>query len=78
MDITLPKEMWYKIRSDLDFDTLQKICVSLCQGWFENIRGNGRLSSQLSLKNGGRRGKSHFIKMEKVENSTAVQKFGPS
>ena len=51
MDITLPKEMWYKIWSDLDFDTLQKICVLVCQEWFENIRGDGRLSGQLSLKN---------------------------
>ena len=51
MDITLPKEMWYKIWSDLDFDTLQKICVLVCQGWFENIRGDGRLSGQLSLEN---------------------------
>ena len=54
MDITLPKEMWYKIwsdLSDLDFDNLQKICVLVCQGWFKNIRGDGRLSGQLSLKN---------------------------
>ena len=51
MDITLPKEMWYKIWSDLDYDALQKIWVLVCQGWFENIHGRGRLSSQLSLKN---------------------------
>ena len=51
MDITLPKEMWYKIWSDLDFDNLQKTCVLVCQGWFRDIRGDGRLSSQLSLKN---------------------------
>ena len=51
MDITLPKEMWYKIWSDLDFDNLQKTCVLVCQGWFRDIRGDGRLSGQLSLKN---------------------------
>ena len=51
MDITLPKEIWSKIWSDLNFDTLQKTCVLVCQGWFRDIRGDGRLSGQLSLKN---------------------------
>ena len=51
MDITLPKEMWSKIWSDLDFETLQKTCVLVSQGWFRDIRGDGRLSGQLSLKN---------------------------
>ena len=50
-ELSLPKEMWFRIWSDLDFETLQKTCVLVCQGWFENIRGDGRLSSQLSLKN---------------------------
>ena len=49
--LSLPKEMWFRIWSDLDFETLQKACVLVCQGWFENIRGDGRLSGQLSLKN---------------------------
>ena len=51
MDFSLPKELWSKIWSDLNFETLQKTCVLVCQGWFENIRGNGQLSGQLSLKN---------------------------
>ena len=51
MDITLPKEMWSKIWSDLDFETLQKTCVLVCHGWFKDIRGDGRLSGQLNLKN---------------------------
>ena len=50
-ELSLPKEMWFRIWSDLDFETLQKTCVLVCQGWFENIRGDGRLSGQLSLKN---------------------------
>ena len=51
MDLSLPKEMWFKILSDLDFKTLQKTYVLVRQGWFENICGDGRLSGQLSLKN---------------------------
>ena len=51
MDITLPKEMQSKIWNDLDFETLQKTCVLVSHGWFKDIRGNGRLSGQLSLKN---------------------------
>ena len=47
----LPAEMWFKIWSDLEFETLQKTCVLVCQGWFKNIRDDARLSSQLSLKN---------------------------
>jgi len=51
MEFSLPEEMWFKIWSDLDFETLQKTCVLVCQGWFKNIRDDGRLSGQLSLKN---------------------------
>ena len=50
-ELSLPKELWFEIWSDLDFETLQKTCVLVCQGWFDNIRGDGRLSGQLSLKN---------------------------
>ena len=50
-EFSLPKEMWFRIWSNLDFETLQKTCVLVCQGWFENIRDDGRLSGQLSLKN---------------------------
>ena len=51
MNLSLPKEMWFKICSNLDFKILQKTCVFVCQGRFENIRGDVRLSGQLSLKN---------------------------
>ena len=51
MEFSLPEEMWFRIWSDLDFETLQKTCVLVCQGWFKNIRDDGRLSGQLSLKN---------------------------
>ena len=66
MDFSLPKEMWSKIWSDLDFETLQKTCVLVCQGWFENIRGNGQLSGQLSLKN---------ARMEKEEAKAVLSKW---
>ena len=51
MEFSLPEEMWFKIWSELDFETLQKTCVLVCQAWFKNIRDDGRLSGQLSLKN---------------------------
>jgi hypothetical protein len=66
MEFSLPKEMWSKIWSDLDFETLQKTCVLVCQGWFENIRGNGQLSGQLSLNNAG---------MEKEEAKAVLSKW---
>ena len=50
-ELSLPKEMWFRIWNNLDFETLQKTCVLVCQWWFKNIRGDGRLSGQLSLKN---------------------------
>jgi hypothetical protein len=33
------------------FLSLQKICTLVCKTWFEDIRGDVRLSGQLSLKN---------------------------
>ena len=66
MDLSLPKEMWFKILSDLDFKTLQKTCVLVCQGWYENICGDGRLSGQLSLKN---------KEMEEEEANTILSKW---
>ena len=65
-ELSLPKEMWFRIWSDLDFETLQKTCVLVCQGWFENIRGNGRLSGQLRLKN---------EEMEAEEAKTILRKW---
>jgi len=47
----LPMEMRVKIWSYLDFKTLQKTCTLVCKTWFEEVRGDGRLSGQLSLKN---------------------------
>ena len=38
----------------------------MCQWWFENIRGNGRLSGQLSLKN---------EEMEEEEAKTILSKW---
>ena len=62
----LPAEMWFKIWSDLEFETLQKTCVLVCQGWFKNIRDDGRLSGQLSLKN---------AKMEEEEATAILSKW---
>jgi hypothetical protein len=60
-------------------DFTEDVCFSLSRVGFENIRGDGRLSGQLSHKNrGGRRGNNHFIKMERIENPSIIQKFGPS
>ena len=33
------------------FLSLQKTCTLVCKTWFEEVRGDGRLSGQLSLKN---------------------------
>ena len=65
-ELSLPKEMWCRIWRDLDFETLQKTCVLVCQGWFETIRGNGRLSGELSLKN---------KEMEEEEAKTILRKW---
>ena len=51
MDFSFPKEIWLKIWSELDFQTLQKSCVLVCKEWFDNIRGEGGLSDQLFLEN---------------------------
>ena len=51
MDFCLPKEIWLKIWSDLDFQTRQKTCVLVCKEWFDGIRADGRLSGQLFLEN---------------------------
>ena len=63
--------------------TLQKTCVLVCQGLvlriFVVMEDFQVLSGQLSHKNrGGRRGNNHFIKMERIENPSIIQKFGPS
>ena len=43
---SLPKEMWIEIWSNLDFDTLQKICTLVSKDWKKYIRGSTRLSSE--------------------------------
>ena len=48
---TLPKEMWVKIWSLVDFKTIQKSCTLVCQDWFGGIRGSTCLSGQMVLNN---------------------------
>ena len=48
---SLPKEIWFKIWGDLDFQTRQKTCVLVCKEWFDDIRFDGELSGQLFLRN---------------------------
>ena len=51
MDKIIPKEIWVKIWSLLDFKTLQKSCTVVCKNWFDGIRGNASLSDQMVLNN---------------------------
>ena len=48
--INLPKEMWERIWSFLDYNALQKICTLVSKTWLENIRGSPTLSGELILK----------------------------
>ena len=47
----LPKEIWVKIWSLVDFETLQKSCTVVCKDWRVSIRGNASLSDQMTLNN---------------------------
>ena len=51
MTIYLPKEVWVQIWSFLDFETLHKICRTVCKTWFVDIRESGRLSGRLKIRN---------------------------
>ena len=51
MTIYLPKEVWIQIWSFLDFNTLHKICRTVCKTWFLDIRESGRLSGRLKIRN---------------------------
>ena len=46
----LPTEVWIKIWSFLDFNTLQKVCTRVSTKWFWNIRNSALLSGEMKLK----------------------------
>lgn len=46
----LPTEVWVKIWSFLDFDTLQKVCTRVSTKWFWDIRNSALLSGEMKLK----------------------------
>ena len=45
-----PREVWMKIWSHLDFETLQKTCPLVSKTWFEEIRNSANLSGEMTLK----------------------------
>ena len=45
-----PREVWIKIWSHLDFETLQKTCTLVSKTWFEEIRNSANLSGEMTLK----------------------------
>ena len=51
MTVYLPKEVWIQIWSFLNFETLHKICRTVCKTWFVDIRESGRLSGRLKIRN---------------------------
>ena len=48
--INLPKEMWERIWSFLDYNALQNFCTLVSKTWLENIRDSPTLSGELILK----------------------------
>ena len=46
---TIPKEIWVKIWSLVDFRTLQKSCTLVCKYWFGGIRGSTSLSGKMAV-----------------------------
>ena len=42
-------EIWTKIFTYLDYESLQKNAVLVCKNWFEIIRSNSKLSGRLVL-----------------------------
>ena len=46
----LPTEVWIKIWSFLDFNTLQKVCTRVSTKWFWDIRNSALLSGEMKLK----------------------------
>ena len=46
----LPTEVWIKIWSFLDFDTLQKVCTRVSTKGFWDIRNSALLSGEMKLK----------------------------
>ena len=45
----IPKEIWVKIWSLVDFRTLQRSCTLVCKYWFGGIRGSTRLSGKMAV-----------------------------
>jgi len=45
-----PREVWIKIWSHLDFETLQKTCTLVSKTWFDEIRDSTNLSGKMTLK----------------------------
>ena len=45
----IPKEIWVKIWSLVDFRTLQKSCNLVCKYWFGGIRGSTSLSGKMAV-----------------------------
>ena len=76
----VPKEIWVKIWSEVDFRTQQKSCTLVCKYWFEGIRGSTSLSGQMALDNSKRSLEdinlvlSHWEKLRIVRMSSAMSK----
>ena len=74
----VPKEIWVKIWSEVDFRTQQKSCTLVCKYWFEGIRGSTSLSGQMALDNSKKSLKdinlvlSHWEKLRIVRMSSAM------
>ena len=49
MLIKLPREIWVQIFGYLDFKSLQCNATRVCKTWFEIIRNDSELSSELTL-----------------------------
>ena len=77
---SLLKEMWIEIWSNLDFDTLQKICTLVSKDWKKYIRGSTRLSSEgIYLNLDSRRDTlPNGFELLEVEDVNAVLKSWPT
>ena len=45
----LPMEVWHHIWSFIDFENLQKTCVTVSKTWFNEIRNSPTLSSEMKI-----------------------------
>ena len=80
-----PPEVWCKIWSYLDFETLQKTCTLVSKTWFEEIRNSSKLSGKLTLKSSWKLSLTNVnnilchwkkIKVLKVDNEETSKEFG--